>query len=287
MTSIIAKAIALRDRILFRAHDSGDWDSYEQAKAECEVVAARPWVLVYKYTKNIKWLARLREEGLLPNNYRVVQSVGGYQDRFIDERYPHAKVFATHEDRIAAGYVDGTETDIPTIEGVVKIGLVYHGTEKVEHLDAPNLKDRGGIKALSPGVWKVTVPLGLKNRRNSEFTFDFSDIPDISLPALVSLKTGNRKVKKTAEKLGKLHGRKYHTAALSIPALASCPQAKDCTGFCYAMQGLFHMTTHAEKRAHLWALHREARRRGILVEVFGAQLDAAMTRRMRKQWGKA
>ena len=50
------------------------------------------------------------------------------------------------------------------------------------------------------------------------------------------------------------------------------------------MQGLYHMTTHAEKRAHLWALHREARRRGMLVEVLGAQLDAVMTRRMRKQW---
>ena len=284
MTSIIANAIALRDRILFRVHDSGDWDSYEQAKAECKVVAARPWVLVYKYTKNIRWLARLREEGLLPDNYRVTQSYGGYQDHLVDERHSHAKVFATHEDRIAAGYADGTKTDIPAIEGVVKIGLVYHGSEKVGSLSQPNLKDRGGIKSLSPGVWKVTVPLGLRNRRNAEFAFDFSSTSDIGLPALVSLKTGNRKVKKTAEKLGKLHGRRYHIAALSIPALASCPNAKDCTGFCYAMQGLYHMTTHAEKRAHLWALHREARRRGMLVEVLGAQLDAVMTRRMRKQW---
>ena len=274
-----------RERMLLRGYDSGDWDSYEQAKAECEVVAARPWVLVYKYTKNIKWLARLREEGLLPDNYRVVQSVGGYQDHLIDERYPHAKVFATHEDRIAAGYVDGTGTDIPAIEGAIKIGLVYHGTEKVEHLDAPNLKDRGGIKMLSPGEWKVIVPLGLKNRKNLEFEFDFSDVSDVDLPGLVSLRTGNRKVKKTAKGLGELHGRKYVPAAISIPALASCPNAKDCTGFCYAMQGLFLMTTHARKRAHLWALHREARRRGTLVEVLGAQLDAVMTRRMRKQWG--
>jgi len=277
--------VGLRDRILFRVHDSGDWDSYEQAKAECEAVAARPWVLVYKYTKNIKWLARLRKEGLLPDNFRVAQSYGGYQDHLVDERYPHAKVFATHEERIAAGYVDGTKTDIPVIEGVVKIGLVYHGTEKVGSLSQPNLKDRGGIRALSPGVWGVTVPLGLKNRKNVEFTFDFSSATDISLPSRASLKTGNRKVEKTAEKLGKLHGRRYHTAALSIPALASCPNAKDCTGFCYAMQGFYHMDTHAEKRAHLWALHREARRRGILVEVLGAQLDAVMTRRMRKQWG--
>ena len=276
-----------RERMLLRGYDSGDWGTYAQAKAECDALAARPWVEGYKYTKDIKILRELRIEGHLPENYHVVQSYGGHQDHLINEDFPHSKVFATHEERIAAGYVDGTKTDIPVLEGVVKIGLVYHGTEKIEQLDQPNLKDRGGIKALSPGVWKVTVPLGLKNRRNLEFEFDFSDVSDADLPGLVSLKTGNTKVKKTAKELGERHGRKYVPAAISVPALASCPNAKDCTGFCYAMQGLYGMTTHAKKRAHLWALHREARRRGILVEVIGAQLDAILTRRMRKHWDLA
>ena len=283
-TSIVHK-LALLDMLLIRFHDSGDWHSYHQAKAECKAMSERRWALGFKYTKNIKWLARLREEGLLPENFRVVQSVGGWQDHLIDENFPHAKVFSTHEERIAAGYEDGTETDIPAIEGVIKIGLVYHGTEKITELDQPNLQQRGGIKALSPGVWKVTVPLGIKNRKNVEFEFNFSGIADCYLAAEVSLKTGNRKVVKTAKELGERHGRRYHPAAISIPALASCPQAKDCTGFCYAMQGFFIMTTHAKKRALLWALHHEARRRGILEQVIGQQLDAAVPHRMRKQWG--
>ena len=273
----------MNEMLLLRGDDSGDWYSYPYAVAMCEAIASRPWTICFKYTKNIKWLARLREEGRLPANYRLVQSVGGQQDHLIDERYPHAKVFATHEDRIAAGYVDGTESDIPAIEGVVKIGLVYHGSENVADLDKGNLTDRGGLTHYGDGRYRVVVQLGLKNRRNLTFDFDLSDVSGYELHALVSLKTGNRKVKKTATKLSEKHGIKYRPASIGLPALATCPNAKACSGFCYAMQGLYGMPTHAKKRALLWVVYREAQRRGVLVDTIGRQLDTIAPRSVKRQ----
>jgi len=44
---------------------------------------------------------------------------------------PHSRIFADDEARINAGYVDGNVNDVPAIEGIVQIGLVYHGQKKM------------------------------------------------------------------------------------------------------------------------------------------------------------
>jgi hypothetical protein len=39
----------------------------------------------------------------------------------------HSRIFSSHSARKRAGYIDGNLSDIPAIQGKVKIGLVYHG----------------------------------------------------------------------------------------------------------------------------------------------------------------
>ena len=62
-----------------------------------------------------------------PDNFRIVQSVGGKMDSAVDIKRPHSRIFADHGARRAAGYVDGNVNDGPAIRGERRIGLVYHG----------------------------------------------------------------------------------------------------------------------------------------------------------------
>ena len=59
--------------------------------------------------------------------------MGGLDDSKIDYSRPHARIFATDADRIAAGYEDGNGVngDLLAINGTVKIGLVYHGAKNL------------------------------------------------------------------------------------------------------------------------------------------------------------
>ena len=258
--------------LLFRDRDAGDFISYEHMCAVFDAVAARPWVQAYGYTKCIKWFVRAHREGRIPSNYALVQSEGGLQDKYIDRKLPHSKVFPTHLARMAAGYVDGTESDIPAIKGATHVGLVYHGSETIEVVDdMRNFDQRGGATQVSPGVWEVAMPGGHKRRRTYTHTFELSEYSNDDLAAVVAIKTGNAKVKKTAQKLGL-----PRAAATSLPALTTCAFAGDCSGFCYAMQGRFNMPTHVAKRAKLLAVYREAMARGILADLIGQQLDTAV-----------
>jgi hypothetical protein len=47
---------------------------------------------------------------------------------------PHSKVFKNEEELKAAGYVNGSETDIPAIEKESKIGLIYHGIKSLKNV---------------------------------------------------------------------------------------------------------------------------------------------------------
>jgi len=57
----------------------------------------------------------------------MVQSFGGKMDAAIDITKPNARIFATDEDRIKAGYQDGNKDDTLAQRGEILIGLVYHG----------------------------------------------------------------------------------------------------------------------------------------------------------------
>jgi Gene product 88 len=109
-----------------RVHDSGDFYNQEYLDKWLDVARLVPDKVFYAYTKSVGL-----DFSRNPDNFRIVQSVGGMMDERIDYSRPHARIFSSHDDRIAAGYVDGNVNDIPAIEGVIRIGLVYHGVRKL------------------------------------------------------------------------------------------------------------------------------------------------------------
>lgn len=110
-----------------RVHDSGDFYSQEYLDRWYAVARAMPERVFYAYTKSM----HLDLWGAKPDNFRLVQSLGGKWDKRVDLSKPHSRIFASHEARIQAGYVDGNVSDLPAIEGETRIGLVYHGVRNL------------------------------------------------------------------------------------------------------------------------------------------------------------
>lgn len=126
--SFVADAIAdigrMRGVGVVRIHDSGDFYSQEYLDKWSTIAAAYPNIIFYAYTK-----ANTLDFSSAPSNFRVTHSLGGKYDSLVDMSKPHSRVFPTHEDMHAAGYVDGGESDAPAITGLVQIGLPYHGNK--------------------------------------------------------------------------------------------------------------------------------------------------------------
>jgi hypothetical protein len=110
-----------------RLHDSGDFYSQEYLDAWKKIAQALPDMVFYAYTKSL----HLDLYSDKPENFKLVQSLGGVYDKRVDTEKPHSRIFASDVARIAAGYVDGNVNDVPAIEGVTRIGLVYHGVKKL------------------------------------------------------------------------------------------------------------------------------------------------------------
>ena len=109
-----------------RIHDSGDFYSQEYLDKWGAIAAAYPSIIFYAYTKSLDL-----DFTHIPSNLRITQSMGGKHDDLVQLGKPHSRIFATDEARIAAGYVDGNESDAPAIKGLVQIGLTYHGNKKL------------------------------------------------------------------------------------------------------------------------------------------------------------
>lgn len=109
-----------------RIHDSGDFYSQKYFDAWCEIARHHSDIIFYAYTKNF-----LLTFDDAPANLRIIQSLGGKYDDKVNLARSHARIFSTEKARDAAGYVDGNVNDVPAIEGVVNIGLVYHGVRKL------------------------------------------------------------------------------------------------------------------------------------------------------------
>lgn len=112
-----------------RIHDSGDMFSRNYFRAWVEVAKKNPDIIFYAYTKMILLFHEIMDDWGMPDNMRIVQSVGGKQDKYIDATLPHSKVFPTQDALDASEYVDGTHSDMPAYHGEHMIGLVYHGTK--------------------------------------------------------------------------------------------------------------------------------------------------------------
>lgn len=121
----IADMKRMRGVGVVRVHDSGDFYSQEYLDKWAAIASAYPNIIFYAYTK-----ANTLDFTRLPSNFRITFSLGGKYDSHVDtDTMSHSRVFPTHEDMIAAGYVDGGESDAPAIQGLVKIGLPYHGNK--------------------------------------------------------------------------------------------------------------------------------------------------------------
>lgn len=118
---------AKRGYNVVRLHDSGDFHSQEYLDAWKKVASALPGMVFYAYTKSL----HLDLFTGKPDNFKLVQSLGGVYDARVNLDAPHSRIFSSDVARIAAGYVDGNVNDVPAIEGTTRIGLVYHGVRKL------------------------------------------------------------------------------------------------------------------------------------------------------------
>ena len=121
-----------RDKVLaIRIHDSGDFYSRAYLESWLRIINQFPHVIFYAYTKSVHlfdWV------GELPDNFRVVFSLGGKFDHMVKrDKMSHARVFESVEALIAAGYVDASEDDAVAIFGGRNIGLVYHGAKSIQN----------------------------------------------------------------------------------------------------------------------------------------------------------
>lgn len=119
---IIADLRRMRSVNTVRIHDSGDFYSQEYFNKWCAIALALPHLTFYAYTKSLHL-----DLSYAPDNFKVTQSLGGKHDASVDLSRPHSRIFADDDARIAAGYIDGNVSDAPAIQGLVQIGLVYHG----------------------------------------------------------------------------------------------------------------------------------------------------------------
>lgn len=129
MVQEVRRAIA-RGTQAVRIHDSGDFYSYDYMLSWFEIARANPSVRFYAYTKMIALVKRAHKAGLVPDNFRLIQSLGGLTDARIDYSLPHSRIFSSLSDLLDAGYADASESDGPAAFGKSpNIGLVIHGAK--------------------------------------------------------------------------------------------------------------------------------------------------------------
>ena len=122
----IADIKRMRGVGVVRIHDSGDYYSQGYLDKWIAIASAFPHIIFYSYTKS----AHL-DFTAAPSNFRVTYSLAGKHDALIDMGKSHARIFSSHEAMERAGYIDGGSSDAPAIQGLVKIGLPYHGVKKL------------------------------------------------------------------------------------------------------------------------------------------------------------
>lgn len=114
-----------------RVHDSGDFYSMDYLKAWLEIARLNPDVKFYAYSKSLPFIHKAYDLGLVPSNFRLIQSVGGLADSRIRQDLPHARIFSTLDELTEAGYADASETDdVSAFSDTLFVGLVVHGARK-------------------------------------------------------------------------------------------------------------------------------------------------------------
>jgi hypothetical protein len=114
-----------------RVHDSGDFYSMQYLLNWLEIARLNPAVKFYAYSKSLPFIHKAYDQGLVPPNFRLIQSVGGLADSRIRQDLPHARIFSTLDELTDAGYADASETDdVSAFSDTLYVGLVVHGARK-------------------------------------------------------------------------------------------------------------------------------------------------------------
>lgn len=138
MVSEVSKAKAKGMRAV-RIHDSGDFYDHRYLWRWTRIAERCPDVQFYAYTKMIALVKQAYAARLIPSNMRLIQSLGGIADARHDQSLPHARIFASHAELLAAGYDDASETDDASAFGTgTKIGLYIHGARKARFTVEPH-----------------------------------------------------------------------------------------------------------------------------------------------------
>jgi hypothetical protein len=66
-------------------------------RAAIEVARKNPSIVFYAYTKAIKWWCELRANA--PPNFRITASIGGKEDRLIDNKMCSARVINSQDEQ--------------------------------------------------------------------------------------------------------------------------------------------------------------------------------------------
>ena len=118
-----------------RIHDSGDFFDEDYFTRWLYIVAVTPRTFFYAYTKQVALIKRHR----LPDNLRVIFSLGGKEDHLVDRDVDrHSDVFPNHEVLVAAGYTDQEDDDL--LAAVMENNRVGIVANNIPHL----LKKQGG-----------------------------------------------------------------------------------------------------------------------------------------------
>ncbi len=119
---------------IVRIHDSGDFYNNLYARQWFAIAKKNPNIIFYAYTKSVDMFKEFQISynpngtNLIPDNFRVIYSYGGKQDRLINlETDRHAKIFKSEQELLDEGYVDCSESDLSAATtDSLKIGLIYH-----------------------------------------------------------------------------------------------------------------------------------------------------------------
>jgi hypothetical protein len=117
--------------LMIRIHDAGDFYSLDYTLT---------WIRVMNYfeDKSVKFYAYTKQVELFndltkPDNFRLIYSYGGKQDKLINTtKDRHAKVFQSEAD-VPNDYIDASKNDMLALTLNKKIALVYHGIKSYKN----------------------------------------------------------------------------------------------------------------------------------------------------------
>jgi len=137
--SLLAKATKRGRRLVLRIHDSGDFYSAQYQLLWYHIARAFPDVTFYAYTKQVAQSLGL--ETVRPANFELIFSQGGKQDKYINPKMRHARVFASHAELTQNGYIDASNDDMLALSSNHHVGLVYHGAKSYSNTNWNQTKE--------------------------------------------------------------------------------------------------------------------------------------------------